>query len=63
MLENKTNQHKSVDLSSVDPFYKAAFTTQISRVRFNQEQQVKRRTHRAHNYRAIMGLFGLALVI
>lgn len=26
-----------VDLSAVDPFYKAAFTTQISRVRFNRE--------------------------
>lgn len=34
------------DLADICPFYKATFTTQISRVRFNRE--MKRRYQRAH---------------
>ena len=38
----------SICLSDVDPFYKATFTTKISRIRFNRElakRFQRRRTH------------------
>jgi hypothetical protein len=37
-------------LSEICPFFKAAFTTQISRVRFNQELRRKRQRQLRHAF-------------
>lgn len=57
----ETFKRKVIDLSAVDPFYKAAFTTQISRVRFNRELAEKRR--HAHTGLGLLALYLMGLVI